>query len=248
MRALGLRKLSGLYLAGAVLVSATLTGCPQPVTIDYHTQIITPGENELEGRMLYFMPDGSLNFYSRTVIDGISSFPVTPETGEVVDFTEGDPFRVALPNDLEILYYGRTYDTLFIGSDGTVSLGEAGEGNSSLSAHFSTPQVSLLPVDADQGNGTVTYEIFSNEVVVTFANVLVGTTSNSFQVEFFISGAEDGDLALSYPVASQNVGGLVGLSNGQLAGSNQAQIDAFLAEFVPSNLTEENTGTAKLGS
>lgn len=247
MRVLGLRKITGYYLAGAVLAAATLAGCPQPLAVDYHTQVITPGTNELQGKTLYFMPDGSLSFYSRTVIDGVTNFPVDPDTGEVIDFTEADPFEVPLAAGQEVLYYGRIYDSLFIGSDGTVSLGSPGEGNGSLVSHFRTPQVSILPVDATEGNGTVTFEIFQNEVVVSFVNVLVGTASNSFQAEFFVTGAEDGDLALSYPVLSQSTGGVVGLSNGQLAGSNQAQIDAFIGDFTESTLIENNTGTAKAG-
>ncbi len=248
MQALGFRKLSGYYLAGALLASATLAGCPLPLAVDYHTEVITSGANELQGKTLYFMPDGSLNFYSRTVIDGVTEFPVSPDEAEEVDFTDGDPFEVVLDEGLEIIYYGRVYDRLFISSDGSIALGEPGTGNGTGVDHFSATQVSLLPVNATNDNGSVTYQIFENEIVVTFANILVGNTSNSFQAEFFVSGAEDGDLALSYPVVSENVGGVVGLSNGQLAGANQAQIDAFLEEFVESTLVENNTGTSKLGS
>ena len=248
MQMLGFRKLSGYYLAGALLASATLAGCPLPLAVDYHTEVIASGENELQGKTLYFMPDGSLNFYSRTVIDGVTDFPVSPDEAEEVDFTEGDPFEVELDPGLEIIYYGRVYDRLFISSDGTIALGDPGTGNSTIVDHFAATQVSMLPVNATNDNGTVTYQIFDNEIVVTFANILVGNTSNSFQAEFFVSGAEDGDLALSFPVMSENVGGVVGLSNGQLAGANQAQIDAFLEEFEESTLVENNTGTSKLGA
>lgn len=241
-----LRSLKGFHIAGAMIIVVTLSGCPTPLAIDYNTQLIVAGENALEGKTLYFMPDGSLSFYSRTVIDGISSFPVDPATGTEVDFTKADPFEVPLSSGQEIIFYGRAYDSIFIGSDGVVSFGEAGAGNSSLQNHFSTPQVSILPVDATRDNGSVSYEIRESEVIVTFANVLVGNTSNSFQAEFFILGAEDGDLALSYPVTSKNVGGIVGLSNGQIQGANQAQIDAFFAGFAESNLVTNNTGTSKL--
>ncbi len=248
MRVLGFRKLSGYYLVGALLASAALAGCPRPLVVDYHTEVIAAGENELQGKTLYFMPDGSLSFYSRTVIDGVTEFPVSPDEAEEVDFTEADPFEVVLDEGLEIIYYGQVYDRLFISSDGSIALGEPGSGNATTVDHFGATQVSLLPVNASNDNGSVTYQIFENEIVVTFANILVGNTSNSFQAEFFVSGAEDGDLALSYPVVSENVGGVVGLSNGQLAGANQAQIDAFLEAFAESTLVENNTGTSKLGA
>ena len=247
MRALRSWKLSGYYLAGALLVSALLAGCPLPLEVDYHTQIIPAGSNELEGKLLYFRPDGSLSFYSRQVIDGVNDFIVDPETGEEVDFEDSDPFEVPLAEGTEILFYGQFYDSMFIGSDGVVSLGEPGEGNSDLTRHFRSPQVSALRVNASEGNGTVSYEILQNEIVVSFSNVLVGTASTSFQIEFFISGAEDGDLALSYPVAGNTVATLTGLANAQLAGANSAQVAAFLENFTPSVLIESNTGTAKLG-
>lgn len=247
MRKIGTWKLTGVYLVWALSSSALLAGCPLPLAVDYHTQIITAGNNELEGKLLYFQPDGSLSFYSRQVIGGVNDFIVDPETGEEVDFEDGDPFEVPLPEGTEILFYGQLYDSIFIGSDGVVSLGEPGEGNSDLTRHFRAPQVSALSVDASDGNGTVTYEILQNEIVVSFSNVLVGTASTSFQLEFFISGGEDGELALSYPVVGNTVATLTGLSNAQLAGANSAQVAAFLENFTPSVLIESNTGSAKLG-
>jgi hypothetical protein len=205
--------LSGIYLGGALLLSTLLAGCPQPLKIDYHTQVITAGSNELGGKLLHFRPDGSLSFYSRQVIQGVENFIVDPETGEEVDFEDADPFEVPLPDGKEILFYGRLYDSMYIGSDGVISLGDPGEGNSDLTRHFRTPQVSALRVNAAEGNGTVTYEILQNEIVVSFSNVIVGTASTSFQVEFFIAGAEDGDLALSYPQVGNSVATLTGLSN-----------------------------------
>jgi hypothetical protein len=216
--------------------------------VDHHTQLIEAGTNQLEGKLLYFQPDGSLSFYSRQVIEGVNDFIVDPTTGEEVDFSDGDPFEVPLEPGVEILFYGRFYDSLFIGSDGAISLGEPGEGNSTLTRHFRAPQVSMVQVDASEGNGTVTYEIFENEIVVSYSNVLVGTVSTSFQVEFFIDGAEDGDVAMSYPVIGNSVATLAGLSNAQLAGANSAQVTAFLENFTESNLIESNTGSAKLGS
>ena len=246
MKGIGMTKFSGYSVAVAMLAAATLAGCPPPVTVDYHTQSIVAGANTLQGKTLFFMPDSSINFYSRTVVDGVTALPQPTDTATVVDFEANDPTVITLPEGSEVLYYGIAYDTLYIGSNGTVGFGAPGD-NGSLTAHFGAASVSLLPVDATD-NGDVSYEVFSNEVVVTFENVLVGTANNTFQAEFFVSGAEDGDLALSYPVVSVNVGGVVGLSNGQLAGANQAQIDAFLDDFSASELDQDNTGSAKLGA
>lgn len=235
---------------GAMLLigAATLAGCPLSTTVDYHTQSIEAGSNELEGKELLFMPDSSISFYSRTVVSGITGFTIDTDTVTEIDFSEANPYVLYLPSGSEVLYYGRVYDTLFIGSDGVISLGEAGSGNETLADHFSAPQVSLLPVDATQAGGIVSFEILPHAVVVTFENVRAGGASNSFQVEFFISGTDDGGLAINYPEVSVDAGGVVGLSNGPLAGANQAQIDAFLAGFSNSSLILNNTGTVPAAS
>src|SRR5688572_24647344 len=106
MRKFGSWKASGVYLVGAILVSALLAGCPPRLDVDHHTQLIEAGTNELEGKLLYFQPDGSLSFYSRQVIEGVNDFIVDPSTGEEVDFSEGDPFEVPLAPGVEILFYG----------------------------------------------------------------------------------------------------------------------------------------------
>lgn len=230
-------------VAMGLIAAASLAGCPLPATIDYHTQTIEAGSNELQGKELLFMPDSSISFYSRTVVSGITDFTIDTDSVTEIDFSEANPYVLYLPAGSEVLYYGQMYDTIFIGSDGVVSLGEAGAGNETLTDHFSAPQVSLLPVDATQGSGRASFEILPHAVVVTFEDVRAAGASNSFQVEFFISGMEDGGLAINYPEVSEDAAGIVGLSNGPLAGANQAQIDAFLAGFSESNLILNNTGT-----
>ena len=247
MKGIGMNKFSGISLAVAVLAATTLAGCPKPAkTADLNTQNFAAGAaaTTLGGKQLYYSPDGSISFYSRTV-STITGLGTATDTATAIDFSVADPFVLNLAAGSEVVYYGVAYDTLYIGSDGTVSFGAAGTGNASLTAHFQANQISLLPVDANDGttDGTVSFQVFSDAVVVTFEDV----DGSTFQSEFFISGDMDEDLAISYPTVNANASGIVGLSRGQLAGANQAEIDDFLDSFKPSDLGTNNTKSAKLG-
>lgn len=244
MKGIGMKRFSGISVAVAVLAATTLAGCPKPPkTTDINTQQFAAGAAKaaLEGKQLYYQTDGSLSFYSRTVTDNITDF-LNSDTQVVIDFSVADPFVLNLASGSEVIYYGQTYSTLYIGSDGTVSFGTPGTGNGSLAAYFSAKQVSLLPVDAadDAETGTVSYGVFSDQVVVTF-NAVDGS---SFQGVFYISGPADEDIAVVYPIIDDNVaGGVVGLSRGQLVGLNEAEREAFLAGFRNSDLGKTNTKT-----
>ena len=162
----------------------------------------------------------------------------------VADFSVADPIRVNLPAGSEVVYYGRTYACIYIHSSGVVAFGAPGTGNASPTAHFSSAQISLLPVDAsDAGEtGVVSWNIASDEITVTFT----GVDGSTFQSEFFISGAMDNDLAVTYETVNADAVGVVGLANAQLGGLTPAQIEAFLADGVagfgsPSDLGVSNT-------
>jgi hypothetical protein len=227
------------------LTAFTLTGCPpQQATQDFHTQDFAAGTLDLEGKQTYYMPDSSVSFYSRVVVDGISTFPVNTAAHNEIDFSAGDPFVLELGTGGQINYYGIDYRALYIGSDGTIAFGMAGLGNHSLATHFGAAQISLLPMDA-RSSGRVTHRIFSDSVIITYDSV----NGNSIQSEFFVSGDLDDDISISYPAVSASASGVSGFSNGQLQGANSSQIDAFLSDFGDgSDLDTTNTGTAGLGN
>ena len=217
-----------------------------PLQIDFHTQdFATAGaaQTALQGKQLYFMPDSSLSYYSRTVqvLNPAGELPVSTLGATPIDFAAGSV--QILPAGTTMKFYGRSYATMYVSADGTVSFGALGNGNSSLENHFSSTQVSLFPVDAsDEAVGTVSYSVSSTEVVVTFN----GVDGSTFQAEFFIANtatAEAEDIALSYPILSDTAQGIVGLSNDQLAGLTAAQVASFLNGLQQSDLGTTNTGT-----
>jgi len=246
MKGIGMKRFSGLSVV-AVIATAMLAGCPAP---DKYNTTILKSPNTIDGSQVYFIPiaaskrSGDLTDYARLLSrsvdlgNEVTALP-SPTTGhEVVTFTNGE-FQKTLSEG--VYYFGVLYTQLFIKSDGSVGLGAPGGGNDTLANHFASPQISLLPVDAT--GGTVTVGDLADEVVVTFSNVTVDngvetpTTDNTFQVEFFKTRGIDGDIALSYPIVDPNATGIVGLSNGELAGADQATIDSFVNGFAASDFT-----------
>lgn len=249
MKGIGMKNFSGYTVAAAMLAAATLAGCPKAT--DYNTQVLE-SPNSIDGKQIYFVPSDTEKragdkFYSRVITaSDLAELPADPSGHTVISFAEENVVAVDL-GDGGVFYFGEYYDMIFINSDGSVGLGAPGAGNATLAEHFSSPQISLLPVDATAG-GTVTVGNFEDSVVVTFNNVTLGeTTDNAFQVEFFKTRGIDGDIAVSYPQVANTAEGIVGLSNGELAGASQDEIDAFVGRFRSSNLNEgsSNTDTAK---
>lgn len=249
MKGIGMKNFSGYTVAAAMLAAATLAGCPKGT--DYNTQVLE-SPNSIDGKQIYFVPSDTEKragdkFYSRVITaSDLAELPADPSGHTVISFAEESVVAVDL-GDGGVFYFGEYYDMIFINSDGSVGLGAPGAGNATLAEHFSSPQISLLPVDATAG-GTVTVGNFEDSVVVTFNNVTIGeTTDNAFQVEFFKTRGIDGDIAVSYPQVANTAEGIVGLSNGELAGASQDEIDAFVGRFRSSNLNEgsSNTETAK---
>lgn len=238
MKGIGMTKFSGYSAAVAMLAAATLAGCPAPT--EYHTQVLK-SPNSIDGKQLYFIPSDTVKragdqYYKRTVTTGVDNLPVDPSDQTVLAFSAETTVQSVDLGDGGVWYFGEYYDTLFIGANGTIGFGAPGVGNATLAEHFAGKQISLLPVDATT-SGTVSVGLYADSVVVTFADVTIGeTTDNAFQAEFFKTRGIDGDIALSYPQVTATAEGIVGLSNGQLAGASQAQIDKFLAGFKSSNL------------
>lgn len=239
MKGIGMKKFSGFCAATAFVAAATLQGCVVPL----HAFDYAAGTVDLQGKQLYFIPTPGEAAYQRRVLD-ITALGNDPAGDPAVDVS-GGPAEVVLGLGNAVNFYGALYQSIFIGADGTIGMGQAGN-NESIVAHFSQPQVSLLPVDAI-GGGSVSVDVTAGDsVAVTFEGVTAGGGSATAQAEFFINNDMYGDIALSYLQISANAAGVIGLSNGQLAGADQATIDRFVADFaLQAPLTTETmTGAA----
>lgn len=191
----------------------------------YHSQDFGAGTVNLQGKQLYFIPTPGESAYQRRVLN-ITRLGNDP-AGDASVNVSAAPQEVVLGLGNAVNFYGSLYQSIFISADGTIGMGEAGS-NADLVAHFSQPQVSLLPVDAI-GGGTVTVDVTAGDsIAVTYEGVTAGGGSATAQVEFFINQNMYGDIALSYLQISPNAAGVIGLSNGQLDRADQATIEYFL--------------------
>lgn len=234
MKGIGMKMFSGYSVAAAMLAAATLAGCPAP---ELHTQELT-GSNTLGGKELYFIPvEGSKRLgetdYARLVTDKETlTVPVTnAHTAVALD--------VVTALDEPVVYFGVLYYNIIVSNNGTVVLTNEGTAvagkNANLTEHFQSRQVSVLPVDVTLQDDATDVTIFqdADTLVVTYSGVKVGDeVDNAFQVVFVTSRGLDGDVILSYgKVNTEGTTGVAGLSDAPLEGADQAEIDAFLANF-----------------
>lgn len=226
------KNLFALGLAAGLTLS--LAGCPKSTDrTDWFTQEFVGG-NDLDGLQLNFEPNDGPNGYTQTN-SAVSELPIDPAGGVILDFeTMGDPV-MAGPADGELVpFYGELYDTLYIASQGWVSFGEEGNTPTTLGTHFSTAQISALPVDATAAGSMVSYLQTDDGLVITYEDVPGADKAldlNTFQI--YIDWL--GFIRISYIDVDPFISGIVGLSFGGIVYQN---------EFVPSVLS--NTPVAKV--
>lgn len=226
MKGIGMKNWYGVCATAAVTVAAgLLQGC---IANPYHAQNFAAGEVDLEGKQLYFIPTPSDAFYERQVVD-ITELGNDP-TGDTVADVSGGSDRIVVGLANAVNFYGQLYGTIFVGADGAIGMGQVGD-NSGVVAHFMQPQISLLPVD-EVGDGRISYEVVDGDsIAITYEGVTAGGAPATAQAEFLLRSGMEGDIALSYLEISPDAAGMVGLSNAQLAGASQQQINDFVADF-----------------
>lgn len=253
MKGIGMKNFSGYTVVAALLATATLAGCPPREEL--HTQVLESAST-INGKELYFIPSVSddlkrLNdpFYTRIVSDAGVPTQHGEGGGQVIDFADG-PFVLEL--DQPVMYYGVFRNSIVIASDGTIGFDGVGGGNDSLEDHFTSPQISVLPIIATAAGTVVTVSQDADFIVVDYANVVIGdttkavTSDNNFQVVFDLRRGTDGDIVITYSKVDSFASGIVGLSNGQLAGLSENDAAAFLRQFQSSNLAvSANTDTTR---
>jgi subtilisin family serine protease len=188
--------------------------------VDYFTELFdfeypfTPGDpnrNDMAGRTLTLIPDGSGSYY-RACASEATGFPVDPDGGTHISLRDDDYEQIDIDGE-QIDFYGRRYGTIFVGSNGYITF-VSGDSQrlESLENHFDLPRISALFDDLDpSAGGTVSWKQLDDRVVVTFENVPEFSLSNanSFQVEMFYNGK----IRITYLDIAAN-DGLVGLSEG----------------------------------
>lgn len=179
---------------------------------DYFSELFTDGTRDLDNTTIVFTPDGSADRYSVCAQPAIV-FPTDPTGGTGLLMGDDGAVEVTLGDDAEVLLYGQSYTSFFVGSNGYITFGVGdSEYVESYGNHFGLHRISGLFDDLNPGNGgLVSWRQLSDRVAVTFQNVPQYTTtdSNNFQIEMYF----DGTIAVTHlQVAATD--GLVGLSEG----------------------------------
>lgn len=180
---------------------------------DFYTEIFSPAGNDTAFQSWTFTPDRSADFYA--VKHGLVTwFPSDPLGGNSLTLGDDAYAKVSLSGGNKVSLYGVSYSSLYVGSNGCVTLGEGDEeSGASVQNHFSKPRIAAFWNDLDPSlGGSISWRQWKDRVAVTFINVPsygLPMAGNSFQVELFF----DGRIRLTCLNISAP-DGLIGLSRG----------------------------------
>ncbi len=201
----------------------------------YMTEVFTAGERpfDLDYTTLTFVPLENADGYS-VCAHSAQVLPSDPAGGTLLSLTDDSFAEVSLAGGNPVILYGRTYDRIFVGSNGYLTFNFGDDTYTPLLRnHFAIPRVSPLFNDLNLSiRGSVSWKAFADRVAVTFDQVpeYDGTGayppsfSNTFQVELCFNGI----LRITYLSLSAS-DGIAGLSAGQ-----QEPIDFVSNDFSAS--------------
>ena len=188
--------------------------------VDYFTELFSfeypfdpedHNRNDMANRTLTLIPDGSGSYY-RACNSTAAGFLVDPNGGTNIPLRDDDYRQIDLGGE-HIDFYGTSYETLYIGSNGYITF-LSGDTHylEGLEDHFDLPRISALFDDLDpSAGGAVSWKQLEDAIVVTFENVPERglSNANSFQIEMF----HNGTIRITWLGISAG-DGLIGLSKG----------------------------------
>ena len=209
----------------------TLTVTP----LDYFTELFDSQDNDLAHRTLSLVPDGSGSFY-KAHCGPAGEFPTDPAGGNALLMKDDDYKKVSLDGGATVPFYGRSYDSFYIGSNGYITF-ETGDTEyfESLESHFKFKRISALFDDLRPNvGGTISWKQLADRVAVTFENVPEYglAASSSFQTEMFF----DGKLRITWLDVSAR-DGLAGLSEG--SGLSSYFIESDLSRYGAADINSD---------
>jgi hypothetical protein len=167
---------------------------------------------DLENLGVEFSPSGP-NYVASRVDRPVAA-------GASATITLGDDANVAITLPFAFPFYGRSYTTAFVNSDGNLSFGE-GESSStdrSLGRMLGgPPRIAPLFADFDpSAGGTITSQAEGSSFRITWSNVpqFGGSDQNTFQVVL----SSDGRIQFSYGALGTGIEGVAGIAPGHFQG------------------------------
>ncbi len=210
-------------------------------TPNYFTEDFT-GDIDLAYKSLAFVPDESMNFY-KLETKNITQFPNPTDNANIINFASPEePFKLQITDGKKVLYYGKSYDTLYISGYGWIGFGKPKKNSKpqytelskELPYYFYSPQISIFPTNQSNGVEVISYLQFQNKLVISYENTSTyqneqGETKNSFQIELFYNGK----ININYLSLDSTARGIIGLSFGT---GKQVIPPGFMeSDFVPSS-------------
>jgi hypothetical protein len=168
---------------------------------------------DLANKRIKFVPDPLDAHQYNVCVEDAAGWSVDPNLGEEILLGD-DSFAPCNLNKGNLSFYGNTYDIIFIGSNGYITLIDGDtEYDNTLYNHFLLPRLSPAFIDLNpMDGGTIRFYEMPDRAVITFKEIkeydLPGT--NSFQVELFYSGI------IRFTYLDMSITACItGLSNGQ---------------------------------
>jgi subtilisin family serine protease len=189
-----------------------------PRTPDLFTTQFNSGFS-LSNTSVMFTPGDPIDFYSACSTTGLTQLPNNPVGVTAIPLGHDGYSQISLVSGATVRFYGQTYSSFFVGSNGYITFGQGDSSHqATLDHHFgvSPPnpalaRISALFQDLDPSGLTppngITWRQLFDRAVVSYINVPStnpSTSLNTFQVELFF----DGKVRLSF----LNCGGLGALA------------------------------------
>jgi hypothetical protein len=193
----------------------------------------TDDENDLVGCVLTFTPDATTYSHAHDCSTA-GALVYAPGSGDATsalslggdDFSE---YTFSLVSGFE--FFGVTYTSLFVSSDGYITFG-AGESDYNLSSMdeiFRVPRIMLLADDfaPNSGGNVIVDEYNTGIVVITYEDVPYWFSSDLVTLQLVLD-TNTGVITMIYNQVDRLDDGIVGVTNGAGAGTTPAETD-----FVP---------------
>ena len=172
---------------------------------------------DLSNSIVTFTPDGN-GGYTTCVKTGVSAYPVNPEPADEIIALPYDDDSYMIKLDFLFPFFGSTYSSAYVGSNGFVTFGNPDYSYSpDADSHFSMPRISALFTDllAD-GSSTVSWKKLGDGTAVITYDDMAQTFYDSNRVSMQLSLSPSGAISVMYKgtttISEASI--VVGLSSG----------------------------------
>ena len=198
-----------------------------PDAIDYFAEQFSGGF-DLAYTSLRFIPIESADVFA-PCSETATALPVDPSGGVTISLGDDASESISLP--FEFPFYGESWDSVYVGSNGYLTFGASDTGyNESIASHFSLPRISALFDDLNPSTGgVVSYRDLGSRFAVSWVDVNEYGTSNqnTFQVVLHATG----EIEIGWQQVDVT-DAVVGLSDGS----------GVQAGFIPADFSDSGSG------